>query len=475
MKALKLSQLASSSLVLLSLLSISNSLAQSPTNLALAVSFWYPTNGQTFTAPANIGIHAWVVDSNVVQTVQYFAGTNSIGIVTNAAGVLLTNSTAANPFFLLWSNVPAGGYALTAVASDSGGNVATSAPANITVLLPPPRTNRPPEVRITSPPNAAVFRAPVNLPIYAYARDPDGSVTSVEFFAGTNSLGLGNPLGYGTNRPPSSYYTNMFFIMWSNALVGSCALTAKACDNSNACAVSFPVNITILPPSTPPTNHVPVVTITAIDPLAIEGTNCWVWSGQPNPIPAWTNWPGEHRVLVTNCGPKNATFTVRRSGDTNITLRVTYAIGGTATNGVDCVTLPGAATILAGQRQAIIPVVPVDDGLPDINRTVILRLTPSTNKPLDYLVGSPASAEAIIFDSVTLNPQTRALSDNTFHINAAGPNGAWFHVEYSTNMLSWKAICTNQVVNGWIDFIDPEASATHVRFYRAVPEHNPPQ
>ena len=80
-----------------------------PPNIPLRLGFWYPTNGQTFTAPANIGVHAWVLDSNVVRTVQYFASSTSIGTVTNTAGVLLTNTTSANPFFLLWSNVPAGG------------------------------------------------------------------------------------------------------------------------------------------------------------------------------------------------------------------------------------------------------------------------------------------------------------------------------------------------------------------------------
>ena len=91
------------------------------------------------------------------------------------------------------------------------------------------------------------------------------------------------------------------------------------------------------------------------------------------------------------------------------------------------------------------------------------------------MVGSPASAAAIIFDSISPSPQTGALPDRTFHINATGPNGAWFHVEFSTDMLSWKPVCTNQVVNGWIDFIDPDSAASRARFYRAVPEPNPPQ
>ena len=123
----------------------------------------------------------------------------------------------------------------------------------------------------------------------------------------------------------------------------------------------------------------------------------------------------------------------------------------------------------------MISVVPLDDGPPDRNSTVILRLMQHMTKAPLYTVGSPASAAAIIFDSMSPDPQTGALPDRTFHINANGPNGAWFHVEYSTNMLSWKPVCTNQVVNGWIDFIDPDAAASQGRFYRAVPENKPPQ
>src|ERR1022692_2438856 len=256
-----------------------------PPSVPFAIGFWYPTNGQTYTVPASVGLHAWVIDSNLVQTVQYFAGATSLGIVTNVAGVMLTNTSAANPFFLLWSNVPAGSYALIAVAADSGGLRATSAQVNIYVLSPPPHTNRPPEVRITSPPNAAVFRAPVNMPIYAYAHDADGYVNSIEFLAGTNSLGFGSSIARGTNTPPTSYYSNYFSLVWSNALPGSYALTATATDNSNALSVSLPINITVLPPSLPPSKLLPIVTISAIDPIAIEGTNCWVWSSTTNTVP----------------------------------------------------------------------------------------------------------------------------------------------------------------------------------------------
>src|ERR1035438_10261395 len=113
MKTPKFARFASNALALLSLLAITNNLAQGQTNLPFAVSFWYPTNGQTFTAPANIGVHAQVVDSNLVQMVQYFAGTTSIGIVSNTRAVGLTNWNTDSPFYMLWSNVQIGSYTLT--------------------------------------------------------------------------------------------------------------------------------------------------------------------------------------------------------------------------------------------------------------------------------------------------------------------------------------------------------------------------
>src|ERR1017187_3148890 len=176
MKTSICSRCAVSSLVLLSLLAIPNDLARGQTSLPFAIGFWYPTNGQTFAAPANVGVHAWVIDSNLVQTVQYFSGTTSLGTVTNTASVMLTNTGAANPFFLLWSNVPAGSYTLTAVATDAANLTATSAPVNITVATPPPPPPVRPAVYIYSPTNGAMFLVPANLTLYARAVESTGVV-----------------------------------------------------------------------------------------------------------------------------------------------------------------------------------------------------------------------------------------------------------------------------------------------------------
>lgn len=452
-------------------INISVQLGPPPTNIPPVVKIEIPQNGWTFSIPVNIPICAGAYDlDGSVTTVEFFAGTNSLGITTNNPIGL----GPMNPFCLIWSNVPPGDYVLTAKATDNGGAATISGPVNINVVQgppPPPPTNYPPIVRIASPPNGAMFRGPLDLPIYAYAKDLDGQVVSVEFFSGTNSLGVGQGVCLSYGGTPFSCPTNLFVLVWSNAPVGSFVLTAKATDDGGASTVSAPVNIAILPPPPPPTNRPPIVSIVASDPLAIEGTNCWPWLGLGGVTPTWGNWTTNIAPkFFTNCGPKNATFVVRRYGDTNEDLVVTYGVGGSATNGVDYVPLSGSVTIPAAERHALITLVPIDDGPPDINSTVILKLTSSTN----YIIGFPQRAAALILDSQLPQPMTGMLPDKSFELSTPGPDGAWFHVEFSSDLLNWTSICTNQVVNGIITFVDPDASANRSRFYRAVPEMSPP-
>jgi hypothetical protein len=90
------------------------------------------------------------------------------------------------------------------------------------------------------------------------------------------------------------------------------------------------------------------------------------------------------------------------------------------------------------------------------------------------VLGVPRSAAALIIDSNLPRPITAMLPGGSFHLYADGPDGAWFHLEYSTDLLNWTPLCTNQVFNGAIDFVDPDAPANQHRFYRAVPETDPP-
>jgi hypothetical protein len=339
-----------------------------------------------------------------------------------------------------------------------------------------------PLLSIVSPSDHAVFFAPVNIPIFTYSPQ-----TNVEFFAGTNDLGRGICIGLGpTARPPGlaqpgfvvtrliPRLENLYYCVWTNAPVGTYALYVIASfpPEIPLQIISSQVDITILPS---PTNSNPtdIASIVTTDPVAIAGTNSYAWPGEPVAVPTWLSWPPSTWQWFTNWGPRNALFTVRRFGNVTSNLTVNYDIGGTASNGVDYVTLPGSVTIPAGDADALIPVVPIDNGPPYLPKTVILTLNPDTNAPPDYLVGFPPRAEALILETWP-RPLPFLLPDASFHVNATGPDGAWFCIQYSTNLLNWSSLCTNQVFQGSIDFIDPDAPNHPARFYRTVPVTNPP-
>jgi subtilisin family serine protease len=88
-----------------------------------------PAAGATYTAPATIALSANASDiDGTVTQVGFYNGASLIG----------TDVTA--PYTLSWSNVPAGSYRLTAIATDNGGAIATSMPIDITVVTPPVST-----------------------------------------------------------------------------------------------------------------------------------------------------------------------------------------------------------------------------------------------------------------------------------------------------------------------------------------------
>jgi uncharacterized protein (TIGR03118 family) len=190
-----------------------------------------PTNGTTFAAPASFTLQATASDADgTVAQVDFFAGTNLLGTV------------ISSPYVQPVSSLAAGTYVFTARATDNSGLAATSSPVTITVT---PNVNLPPVVSLASPTNGTVLPAPGNLNLSATASDPDGSVVSVEFLAGTNSLGI------VTASP--------FTLAVSNLATGTYTLTAKASDNAGAITVSSPVTVTV----SAATNQPPTVTLTS--------------------------------------------------------------------------------------------------------------------------------------------------------------------------------------------------------------------
>jgi len=188
------------------------------------IEFISPTNSQAFVTPANIPMSVSVVDNVGISQVQYFNGSISLGVVTNA------------PYTLLWSNVLTGVYQMTAVATDMSGHQASN---TISVAV-----GSVPNVILTKPVSNTVFLSGSNVEMKATAWDMDNPISTVKFFQGTNQIGC------ATSTPYS--------IILSNAQAGGYQLTAVAINALGFATTSSVVQVTVdAPPSvglTSPTN-----------------------------------------------------------------------------------------------------------------------------------------------------------------------------------------------------------------------------
>ncbi len=271
-------------------------------------------------------------------------------------------------------------------------------------------TNQPPKVAIIRPENGDVFVAPADITIYAEARDADGSVRTVEFFTNGISLGVVSnnlsalPIGNTTVVDPQQ----IFRLHWPGVFAGLYVLTAKATDNRGAMTVSEPVRIKVIEPELPP-----IVTIEATDPYASEGDLIEI-APHPTSPSGGVAFIGPPIPIFEL--PNTATFTVRRSGGTNLDLVVYYDVAGTAANGVDYTRLSGQVTIPRGSWKTQIVVIPTDDTLVEDNETVIVTIVPIAcprivpSPPECYLVGEPNRAVAFIRDNdLNLSPRVEIV------------------------------------------------------------------
>ncbi|HXT12386.1 MAG TPA: Ig-like domain-containing protein [Candidatus Angelobacter sp.] len=119
------------------------------------VDILYPTDGSTVTTPLSLRV-GWGGFTNVLESVEYFANGQSIGIVSNwpiaypatsipepqleisrvPAPPASSSIVFYSPFTLYWDPSP-GDYALIALATDAQGVMATSAPVNVSVVPMP--------------------------------------------------------------------------------------------------------------------------------------------------------------------------------------------------------------------------------------------------------------------------------------------------------------------------------------------------
>jgi hypothetical protein len=92
------------------------------------------------------------------------------------------------------------------------------------------------------------------------------------------------------------------------------------------------------------------------------------------------------------------TFTIVRDGTTVAPLTVFYAVGGTATPGLDYAALSGKVIIPAGQASVVLKIAPIDDVMVEAAELIVLSIKPDAS----YSIGAPASATVTIADNDTV-------------------------------------------------------------------------
>ncbi|MBM3892001.1 MAG: DUF362 domain-containing protein, partial [Verrucomicrobia bacterium] len=183
---------------------------------AMTVTITNPVNNAVFATGADIRLDTAVTTNySAIARVDFYRNGSLLGTATSS------------PFSLVWTNAPAGGWALTAVATDADNFTTTSSTVNVSV------SDVGLGVAITSPPSGSIFDYGTAIPIEATASSVFSAVTRVDFY--TN----GGWLGVDTTRP--------YQFSWSGAAQGSHALTAVATDLASQTATSAVVNITVRP------------------------------------------------------------------------------------------------------------------------------------------------------------------------------------------------------------------------------------
>ena len=284
-----------------------------------------PTNGASYTSPANILLSALASDAdNSISNVAFFAGTNLIA------------TQPTQPYNFTWSNVTAGSYALSAQVRDIYGPVVTSAPVVITVAAP----NIPARFRLT-PASQSVAEDAVTVAVTVVN---DGTLGGTVNYACADVTATGSSGGGGdyTRIQGSLTFTNgepsktLFITIRDDSLPESSESFEFQLSNPGGGA-------SLTNPST--------ATITIVDNDGGFATNSFLTIAFPTAVPnasgrlrvtltppeAGGQWrfPWElgwrnSGVLVTNLVPENYDVEIRAvSGYAAIPATVTIAVGAT--------------------------------------------------------------------------------------------------------------------------------------------------
>jgi RHS repeat-associated protein len=160
---------------------------------------------------------------------------------------------------------------------------------------------QPPSVSITSPTNNATFCPSKPITITAQATDPDGIVTHVHFFSGSNFLG-------STITPTG----NLFSFTWAAAPPGTNILSAVAWDNDGFSSTSPSIAIRVVVPVDVNAGTDKTVLLTnGTVSVALNG----IVTGPGNVTSLWTRAAGPTNVQWINVTSPGATATFTAPGN----------------------------------------------------------------------------------------------------------------------------------------------------------------
>ncbi len=182
---------------------------------APSVSVTSPAAGAIVTGATTITATAAPVGGATITGVEFFANGTSLGA-----------ADTTFPYSFAWTPVTAGAVTLTAVATDSLGLQATSPNVAVTVTL-----GTPPVVAISAPTAGSTVNQSTPVTVTATATDADGTIASVQFFAGSTAIGTDTTAPYA--------------VSWTPGANGDFTLTARATDNQGNVVTSSAVTVSV--------------------------------------------------------------------------------------------------------------------------------------------------------------------------------------------------------------------------------------
>ena len=189
-------------------------------NIAPTAVLTSPAANSTFTSQSNISITASASDADgSVNLVEFYTGSTKLG------------SASAAPYSFNWNNVPAGTYSLTVTATDNQNTKTVSPSVSISVLDRITTPNKHPIIHIYNPRKGTSYDNLSTVTIDAVASDPDGTISKVEFYNGSEKL-------VELSSDPYTY-------TWKDVASGTYNITAIATDNLNDTTISAPIEFVV--------------------------------------------------------------------------------------------------------------------------------------------------------------------------------------------------------------------------------------